>query len=105
MAATELVDRYFELARQRGDARYLAQFESDAAVEDEGLTYRGIDAIRDWRGAVPAVSYAVRDVRVAGDETVALAQISGDFPGSPVDLSFRFTFTSSGSIQALAIRT
>jgi ketosteroid isomerase-like protein len=105
MPTTEFVTRYFELAARPDNTGYLAQFAPDAVVEDEGHTYRGVDAIRDWRSAVPAVSYGVRDVQSVADDTVANVQISGDFPGSPVDLSFRFTFTGTGSIQALAIRT
>jgi hypothetical protein len=105
MTTTEFVKRYFELAAGPDSTGYLAQFAPDAMVEDEGHIYRGVDAIRDWRGAVPPVSYGVRAVQSTAEETVAQVEVAGDFPGSPVELSFRFTFTGSGSIQALAIRT
>jgi ketosteroid isomerase-like protein len=56
MPTTEFVTRYFELAARPDNTGYLAQFAPDAVVEDEGHTYRGVDAIRDWRATVPAVS-------------------------------------------------
>lgn len=101
---TELVDRYFRLARQRDSDAYLAQFASDAVAEDEGHEYHGIEAIRAWRNEVPPVSYTVGGVEVADGEHVARVEIAGDFPGSPVTLTFRFTFTDDGHIEALAIR-
>lgn len=101
---TELVDRYFRLAPQRDSGAYLAQFAPDAIAEDEGHEYHGIEAIRAWRSEVPVVSYTVGEVAVADGEHVARAEIVGDFPGSPVTLTFGFTFTDDGHIKALAIR-
>ena len=101
---TELIDRYFALAPQVDTEPYFAQFAANAIAEDEGVTHHGIDAIRAWRTSVPPVSYAVLDVRTVGGEHVARAEIAGEFPGSPVVLTFRFTFTDDGHIERLAIR-
>jgi hypothetical protein len=100
---TELVDRYFAMAPEADTEPYFAQFAADATAEDEGVIHRGIDAIRAWRASVPPVSYAVLDVRTVDEEHTARAEISGEFPGSPVVLSFRFTFTDDGHIETLAI--
>jgi hypothetical protein len=100
----ELVDRYFRLAPQADSDAYFAQFAPDAIAEDEGHEYQGIDAIRAWRNEVPLVSYTVEEVGVAYGEHVARAEIAGDFPGSPVTLTFHFTFTDDGHIKTLAIR-
>ncbi|MCW2551999.1 MAG: hypothetical protein JWR78_1780 [Mycobacterium sp.] len=102
---TELVDRYFALAPQADTGPYFAQFAEDATAEDEGVSYHGIEAIRAWRTSVPPVSYEVLDVQKIGDEQVARAEISGDFPGSPVVLRFHFTFTDDGLVESLAIRS
>jgi hypothetical protein len=101
---TELVEEYFRVAPEVDTAAYFAQFVDDATVEDEGHEYRGIDAIRAWRGEVPPVSYAVGGVTSSGGEYVAHAEITGEFPGSPVTLAFRFTFTGDGLVQTLTIR-
>lgn len=97
-----LVGRYFALATADPD-EYLAQFADDAVVEDEGRTHCGIDAIRAWRGAGPDVTHRVLEVAPDGPGRRAIAEISGDFPGSPVVLAF--TFRSAGDrISHLAIR-
>jgi hypothetical protein len=103
--STTLIDRYFRLAPQEDAEPYFAQFHPDAAAEDEGITHRGIEAIRAWRASVPPVSYEVLDTTTEGHDHVARAEISGEFPGSPVILAFTFAFTDDGLIRALAIRT
>ena len=103
--STELIDRYFALAPQVDTEPYFAQFAADAIAEDEGVTHHGIDAIRAWRASVPTVSYTVLDVRTVDDEHVARAEISGEFPGSPVVLRFHFRFTDDALVKALAIRS
>ena len=50
-----LIHRYFELASQTDTQAYFAQFTEDAAVEDEGVQRKGVDAIRAWRTEVPRV--------------------------------------------------
>jgi SnoaL-like protein len=100
----KLIDRYFALAPAADPEPYFAQFVPEAIVEDEGVIYRGADAIRSWRAAVPEVRYDVLGVDAVADEYVARAEISGDFPGSPVTLTFLFTFTGDGRVATLAIR-
>lgn len=97
-----LIDRYFALAAGDRDA-YLAQFADDAVVEDEGRTHHGAAAIGAWRGAVPAVTYRVLDVVPDGPGHRAIAEINGDFPGSPVELAFGFRFAGE-EITRLTIR-
>jgi hypothetical protein len=102
--ARELVDRYFDLAPQADSGAYFAQFADDAIVEDEDQTYRGIAAIRAWRTKVPRVAYTVHDVTTASTGHDAVVDIAGDFPGSPVSLTFHFQFAADGRITALTIR-
>ncbi|WP_103564322.1 nuclear transport factor 2 family protein [Actinomadura rubteroloni] len=103
---TELIDDYFHRATDPDLERYFAQFAAGALVEDEGVEHRGIDAIRGWRRGVPPVRYEVLDV-VTGEDgiTTARADISGEFPGSPVTLTFRFAFDVDRRIESLTIRS
>lgn len=88
---------YFTLASRADTDAYFGQFTDDAVVEDEGKERHGIAEIRAWRTEVPSVRYDVQstDARVA---------ISGDFPGSPVTLSFHFEYADDGRIAVLRIR-
>ncbi|HEY2220629.1 nuclear transport factor 2 family protein [Actinomycetospora sp.] len=98
-----LIDRYFALAADPDLDAYFAQFADDAVVEDEGHLYEGIDAIRTWRTTVPAVSYHLRRVEPTERGRRAVAEIRGDFPGSPVTLGFAFVLDAD-RIRELAIR-
>jgi hypothetical protein len=100
----ELIERYFDLAVAPDLSPYYAQFAEDALVEDEGRERRGIDAIRAWRGEVPPVEYSIKDVVPDGAGETAQVDIAGDFPGSPVCLTFHFEFTADGRIAVLTIR-
>src|SRR5260370_2683248 len=101
--ARELIDRYFDLAQRPDAGAYFAQFADDAIVEDEGQAHRGIAAIRVWRTKVPRVAYTVHDVTPAGTGHDAAVDIPGDFPGTPVRLTFRFQFPPHGHITSPTI--
>lgn len=67
-------------------------FTSDARVSDEHQEYRG-SAIKAWLdGAVKKYRPSAEIIAVdeVGDTTVVRAQVSGDFPGSPAEISYRF---------------
>jgi ketosteroid isomerase-like protein len=104
--APDVIVRYLRVAA-RGDLdAVLGCFTSDAEVIDEGQTYRGHDEIRGWRETV-ATKYTytvdVLNSETAGtDGYVVTARLEGNFPGSPVQLKFRFVLRG-GSISALEI--
>jgi hypothetical protein len=83
---------YFEADRGRGDS-VAKCFAPDAVVKDEGNTYRGVNAIRQWRAEV-AKKYAYTcqplAVEQQDDRTIVTCRLDGNFPGSPVDLRFLF---------------
>lgn len=77
----------------------------DALVSDEEHEYRGA-AIKEWLdGAIGKYkpNADVTDLARAGDQTIATAQVSGTFPGSPTQLRYNFTLRN-GRIAALANR-
>lgn len=96
--------KYFELATQPDTDAYFEQFTDDAVVEDEGQERHGIAEIRAWRTQIPRVNYVVKSVDRDSSSANARVEISGDFPGSPVTLSFHFTYADDDRIAVLRIR-
>lgn len=82
-------------ADKANDADSLALcFKGDALVHDEGRDYRGREAIRSWKQATNGkYKYSVQllDASVTNKTTKLRARLTGDFPGSPVELDYRFT--------------
>lgn len=83
---------YFTADLKDGDA--VAQcFTDTAVVKDEGQTYTGREAIQAWKTDASArYSYVSehKAIAVEGDRIVVTSRLTGNFPGSPVDLRFLF---------------
>jgi SnoaL-like domain len=81
-------------------------FTKDAVVKDEGHTYTGVAALQQWR-ANASVRYHYTSVPIHLDKTdgvtVVTCHLTGDFPGSPVDLRYFFQL-ERGKIANLEIR-
>jgi ketosteroid isomerase-like protein len=68
-------------------------FTDGAIVVDERQEYRGRTAIARWKAEASATfRYTVEPlgVQVAGDQATVTGRVSGDFPGSPVELRYHF---------------
>jgi NAD(P)-dependent dehydrogenase (short-subunit alcohol dehydrogenase family) len=89
------------------DTGLLAQcFAPDAVVEDDGQTYRGLDAIREWKRATHAkYQYTLTPLSVVRHQSEArmLAHLAGTFPGSPAQLMYIATIAGD-RIASLKIR-
>ena len=87
------VAAYF--AADRTGAEAVAQcFTDDAVVIDERLEHRGRAAIARWTAEASAkfrYTSTPLAVHVSGDETTVTGRVTGDFPGSPVELQYHFT--------------
>lgn len=83
---------YFNADRE-GSATFAGCFTEDAIVKDEGHTYRGLAAIRQWK-ADSSQKYSYTSVPFAcvdqDGHTVVTSRLTGNFPGSPIDLRYRF---------------
>ena len=69
-------------------------FADDAVVIDERREHRGRTAIARWKTETSAkFRYTVErlGVHVSADQTTVTGRVTGDFPGSPVELQYRFT--------------
>ncbi|SEE99832.1 hypothetical protein SAMN05519104_7600 [Rhizobiales bacterium GAS188] len=76
----------------KGDSKALALcFTENAIVKDEGHTYDGLAAIKKWKaeGKYTYTSEPFASEQEAG-KTVITSHLTGNFPGSPVDLRFFF---------------
>ena len=74
-------------------------------MKDEGRTYSGMDAIKAWKAAASAeYAYTVEPFALdqKGSAQVVRARVTGSFPGSPVDLEYRFRL-ERGLIASLEI--
>ena len=80
-------------------------FTDGAGVIDERQEYRGRTAIARWKAETSAkFRYTVDQLgaQVSGNQTTVTGRVTGDFPGSPVDLHYRFTL-EGGKIARLEI--
>ena len=98
--------RYFA-AQNSHDAEAMADcFASDADVRDEGHTYIGRKAIQQWKvETIAKYGISIEPLTAtdqAGTRTVT-ARVTGNFPGSPADLTYDFVLDGSGLIRRLAI--
>lgn len=91
------VARYIAGANAQDIDAVTACFAENAVVRDEGQNRQGIAAIREWAGVVskkyrPTVE--VLHIAATDGRTVLTGRVSGNFPGSPVEL--RYVFTLAG---------
>jgi len=87
------------------DAALAACFAVDAVVRDEGRTIRGLDAILAWKAeSKRKYQYTVEPIAVTEAEggAVLTGRVSGQFPGSPVELRYVFGL-KGGRIATLEI--
>ena len=94
-------------AEEAKDADALSRcFTEDGTVHDEGQDYHGRDSIRQWKKAADAkYRYVLLPVHVQtlGDLVTVRARLTGQFPGSPVELDHIFKL-SKDKIASLEIR-
>jgi hypothetical protein len=93
-------------AADPSDANVVARcFSESAVVIDERREHRGKAAIARWRAEALAKYHYTTEplaVDVARPEVIVTARVTGDFPGSPVKLQYRFTLEGA-SIARLEI--
>lgn len=105
LSLPEPIEAYFEADRRDGHA-VARCFTNDGTVMDEGRTHAGLAAIEAWKTAASArFSYITEPFAVEKKERkyIVTSRVTGDFPGSPVDLQYTFTL-ERGMIASLEIR-
>ena len=95
---------YFAADQHSADA--IARcFTTQAVVKDEGHTYTGLEAIKAWKAAASAAyTYTSEPFALEQKEgsCIVTSRVTGNFPGSPVDLRYRFRL-ERGLIASLEI--
>jgi len=80
-------------------------FTSQAVMKDDGHTYSGLDAIKSFMAEASA-KYNATSVPFAMEREdgldVVRANVTGNFPGSPIELFYRFRL-EDGLIASLEI--
>ena len=90
----------------RGEAEALTQcFAESAIVRDEGKTIEGLAAIKKWIAETKQkYQYTIEPLAFTQKDgkTVVTNRLTGNFPGSPIELEFVFTLDCD-KIAALEI--
>jgi hypothetical protein len=86
------IDTYF--TADRLESEDIAQcFADNAIVKDEGQTHEGLAAIKRWKAA-SSKKYTYTSQPFAfetkDDKEIVTSRLTGNFPGSPVDLRYIF---------------
>lgn len=95
------IGRYFAADKGSDPASLAACFTPNATVIDEGNTYAGHEAIRQWlANASTQYTYTVEPFALAHHDgrIIVTSHLVGNFPGSPVDL--RYIFALEGDLIA-----
>ncbi len=106
MNMPKVLEAFFEADRREDAHSVVRTFTVDAIVEDEGASYQGILAIRDWWLAAKQKAQHVAEpleAMVDGNTAFVRAKVSGQFSGSPLTLCYAFTI-SDDKIASLEIR-
>lgn len=99
------IQTYFDADKRVAGPAPAGAFAIDAVVKDEGKMHVGRKAIADWwRAAKAQYQHTAdpREVSEADGRITVLAEVSGQFPGSPALLNFMFTL-KDGAIATLEI--
>ena len=98
------VANYF--SADTGDSKAVAEcFTENAVVKDEGHTFKGRAAIRQWKADASAKYQYTSEPFVCelrDGQVIVTSRLTGNFPGSPVNL--RFVFKLEGDkIESLEV--
>jgi SnoaL-like domain len=82
-------------------------FAEDAVVRDEGKTIEGLAAVKQWKAetkkkyqhTIEPLAFVQKDGRI-----IVTNRLTGNFPGSPIDLDFVFTLDGN-KIRSLDIQS
>jgi len=99
------VERYIQIANSGTPEAVPECFAAGAIVRDEGQTYEGVEAIKNWMAATKKkYSHTITPLELAehGGQGVLKARLAGSFPGSPITVNFNFVL-AGGKIRSLAI--
>jgi len=101
------IERYIQIENSGALEAVPECFATDAIVHDEGQTFEGVAAIKNWMVATRKKyghTVAPLELTEGGGQSVLKARLAGSFPGSPITVNFRFVL-AGGKIHSLEIRS
>jgi hypothetical protein len=101
------IARYVQIANSGAAEAAPECFAPDAIVHDEGQTYEGVAAIRNWMAATKKKyghTIAPLELEERGGKSILKARLSGNFPGSPITVNFSFVLAAE-KIRSLEIHS
>jgi ketosteroid isomerase-like protein len=93
---------YYEASNAHNADEVAALFGETALVHDENSDHRGRAAIRNWaQGTYDRYNVALtpREARREAGVTFITTGVTGTFPGSPIELKFRFTLDGDRIVE------
>lgn len=100
-----VVNDYFHAENHHDVDGVVRCFSPEGVVRDEGRIHQGPQAIRAWTEASSKkynATIAPIDARSEDGKSIVNCRVSGNFPGSPVVLTFAFALTGD-VISALEV--
>ena len=102
----QAIQAYFDADNARSPDAVAAAFTDDAIVKDAGETRVGRESIREWKVETDQkYAFTLAEpffITTENGKTQVTGHVSGDFPGSPVDLRYFFVLKGE-KIAALEI--
>jgi len=101
------IERYIQIENSGALEAVPECFATDAIVHDEGQTFEGVAAIRNWMVATKKKyghTVAPLELVEGGGQSLLKARLAGSFPGSPITVNFSFVL-AGGKIHSLEIRS
>ncbi len=89
---------YISAANQNTAQSVKDCFTDDAMVKDENKTFHGIEEIQRWMTDTHAKYHHTIEplsVKEDGQTVVVTSRLTGSFPGSPIEVPFRFALRGS----------
>ncbi len=99
------INTFFEVSNGKGLERVKTCFTDNAVVLDEGGTYEGLAAIEAWvHDTRQKYQFSVKPLSITKKDSHdrVVAEVNGNFPGSPVNLDYDFALAAD-KIQSLEI--
>jgi hypothetical protein len=90
-------------AENRGDVKALGKcFAENAVVRDEGQTIEDVAAIKEWKAETKRkYQHTIEPLASAQKDgnTIVTNRLTGNFPGSPIELEFVFTLDGEKIVE------
>jgi len=94
----ESVKLFYEADAENLSSIIQKSFTSDATVKDENLIYSGHLEINKWLSeAIAKYKFRAEPIQIleTNDHFSVLTQVSGDFPNSPIEITYQFDLNNN----------